>query len=49
MTFADKTNNLYRLSKDQYCTLLRNSITSIYIKKQTTKSRRKSMLAEEKF
>ena len=28
MTFADKTKNMYRLSKDQYNTLLNNSITS---------------------
>ena len=32
MTFADKTNNMYRLSKDQYNTLLNNSITSTYKK-----------------
>ena len=28
MTFEDKTDNMYRLSKDQYNTLLNNSITS---------------------
>ena len=28
MTFADKTKNMYRLSKDQYNTLLNNSLTS---------------------
>ena len=28
MTFEDKTGNMYRLSKDQYNTLLNNSITS---------------------
>ena len=27
---ADKTNNMYRLSKDQYNTHLSNSITSTY-------------------
>ena len=32
MTFADKANNLYRLSKDQYNILLNNSITSTYKK-----------------
>ena len=32
LTFADKTNNMYRLSKDQYNMLLNNSITSIYKK-----------------
>ena len=32
MTFADKTNNMHRLSKDQYNTLLNNSITSTYKK-----------------
>ena len=31
-TFTDKTNNVYRLSKDQYNTLLNNSITSPYKK-----------------
>ena len=28
VTFADKTSNMYRLSKDQYNTFLNNSITS---------------------
>ena len=32
MTFADKTNNIYRFSKDQYNMLLNNSITSTYKK-----------------
>ena len=32
LIFADKTNNMYRLSKDQYNMLLNNSITSIYKK-----------------
>ena len=32
MTFADKTNNMYRLSKGQYNTFLNNSITSTYKK-----------------
>ena len=32
LTFADKTNNMYRLSKDQYNMLLNNSITSTYKK-----------------
>ena len=32
MTIADKTNSIYRLSKDQYNTLLNNSITSTYKK-----------------
>ena len=31
-TFANKTNNIYRLSKDQYNMLLNNSITSTYKK-----------------
>ena len=30
MTFADKTGNMYKLSKDQYKTLLNNSITSTH-------------------
>ena len=30
MTFPDKTNNMYRLRKDQYNTLLNNFITSTY-------------------
>ena len=47
MTFADKTNNMYRLSKDQYNTLLNNSITSTYKKSAT--SRRKSASVEETF
>ena len=32
MTFADKTSNMYRLSRDQYNMLLNNSITSTYKK-----------------
>ena len=32
MTFADKTNNIYRLSKDQWSMLLYNSIAFIYEK-----------------
>ena len=32
MTFADKTNNMYRLSRDWYNMLLNNSITSTYKK-----------------
>ena len=32
MTFSDKTNNVYRLSKDQYIMVLNNSITSTYKK-----------------
>ena len=32
MTFTDKTNNMYRLSKDQYNMLLNNFITSTYKK-----------------
>ena len=47
MTFADKTNNMYRLSKDQYNTLLNNSRTSTYKKSAT--SRRKSASVEETF
>ena len=42
MTFADKTSNMYRLTKEQYDQLIMNSITSTYrkansnIKKQLT-------------
>ena len=32
LTFADKTNHIYRLSKDQYNMFLNNSITSTYKK-----------------
>ena len=32
MTFVDKINNMYRIIKDQYKTLLNNSITSTYKK-----------------
>ena len=32
MTFADKTSNVYRLSKDEYDKLINNSITSTYKK-----------------
>ena len=32
MTFADKTSNMYRLTKEQYDKLIMNSITSTYKK-----------------
>ena len=44
MTFADKTSNMYRLTKEQYDKLIMNSITSTYkntnsnIKKQINKA-----------
>ena len=44
MTFADKTSNMYRLTKEQYDKLIMNSITSTYkktnsnIKKQISKA-----------
>ena len=45
LTFADKTNNMYRLSKDQYIILLNNSITSIY-KKSNNKIKKKINISE---
>ena len=32
MTFADKTSNMYRLTKEKYDQLIMNSITSTYKK-----------------
>ena len=32
MTFADKTSNMYRLTKEEYDQLIMNSITSTYKK-----------------
>ena len=48
MAFADKTNNMYKLSRDQYNMLLNNSITST-CKNQITTSRRKLTSAGETF
>ena len=53
MTFADKTNNMYKLSKDQYNMLLNNSITSTYknsnnnIQKKTNISGRNILKVKE--
>ena len=38
MTFADKTSNMYRLTKEEHNKLLRNAITSKY-KKTKKKSK----------
>ena len=38
MTFADKTSNIYRLTKEEHNKLLRNAITSKY-KKTKKKSK----------
>ena len=35
MTFADKTSNMYRLTKEEHNKLLRNAVTSKYKKTNT--------------
>ena len=53
MTFADKTSNMYRLTKEQYDKLIMNSITSTYkkansnIKKQINKAGKNLMRDKE--
>ena len=53
MTFADKTSNIYRLTKEQYDQLLTNSVTSTYrkanskIKKQINKAGKNLMRDKE--
>ena len=53
MPFYDRTNNMYRLSKGQYNTLLNNFITSTYkksnrnIKKKINSSRRNVLKDKE--
>ena len=53
MTFADKTKNMCRLTKDQYIMLLNNSITSTYkesnnnIKKKITITGRSILKGKE--
>ena len=53
MTFADKTSNMYRLTKEQYDQLIMNSITSTYrkansnIKKQINKAGKNLMRDKE--
>ena len=37
MTFADKTSNMYRLTKEQYDQLIMNSVTSYYKKESIKK------------
>ena len=46
-TFADKSSNMYGLTKEEYVKMWRNAITSIY-KKQTATSRKESTLKENK-
>ena len=41
MTFADKTNNMYRVSKDQYNTFINNSITYKKYKKSNSNIKKK--------
>ena len=53
MTFADKTSNMYRLTKEQYDQLIMNSITSTYkkansnIKKQINMTGKNLMMDKE--
>ena len=53
MIFADKTSNMYRLTKEQYDKLIMNSITSTYkntnsnIKKQINKAGKNVMRDKE--
>ena len=44
MTFADKTSNMYRLTKDQYDHILNNAVTSTY-KKASNKIKEKINIA----
>ena len=46
-TFADKSSNMYGLTKEEYVKMWINAITSIY-KKQTATSRKESTLKENK-